>query len=145
MRNLNVSSQRFMYCVPAIFGQYVTEGFNVPGRYIVLYFIVLYCVVLRCVALRCVALHGMEWLSMEWHCMALYCIIIVYYIVSCIIYCITLRYIVTYHITHHRNSHERGNLTEICLGTKGHPSAALRWLTLILPPVFVQAAVIRSW
>ena len=32
-----------------------------------------------------------------------------------------------------------------CLCTHGHRSAALGWLPFILPPVFVQAAVIRSW
>ena len=31
------------------------------------------------------------------------------------------------------------------LCTNGHGSAALGWLAFILPPVFVQAAVIRSW
>ena len=33
---------------------------------------------------------------------------------------------------------------KLCLGTNGHRSAALEWLPFILPPVFVQAAVIRS-
>ena len=33
----------------------------------------------------------------------------------------------------------------LCLGTNGHQSAALNWLPFILPPVFVQSAVIRSW
>ena len=34
---------------------------------------------------------------------------------------------------------------KLCLCTNGHRSAALEWLPFILPPVFVQAAVIRSW
>ena len=34
---------------------------------------------------------------------------------------------------------------KLCLGTNGHRSAALEWLPFILPPVFVQAAVLRSW
>ena len=31
------------------------------------------------------------------------------------------------------------------LSTNGHRSAALGWLPFILPPVFVQAAVLSSW
>ena len=46
---------------------------------------------------------------------------------------------------YHWNSHESGNLTWLCLCTNGHRSAALRRLPFILPPVFVQAAVKRSW
>ena len=34
---------------------------------------------------------------------------------------------------------------KLCQSTNGHRSAALEWLLFILPPVFVQAAVIRSW
>ena len=34
---------------------------------------------------------------------------------------------------------------KLCLSTNGHRSAALWRLSFILPPVFVQAAVIRSW
>ena len=34
---------------------------------------------------------------------------------------------------------------KLCLGTNGHWSAALECLPFILPHVFVQAAVIRSW
>ena len=34
---------------------------------------------------------------------------------------------------------------KLCPGTNGHWSAALEWLPFILPPVFVQATVIRSW
>ena len=43
--------------------------------------------------------------------------------------------------TYHRNSHEKGNLIMLYLGTNGHQSAAQGWLPFILPPVFVQAAV----
>ena len=38
-----------------------------------------------------------------------------------------------------------GNMSWLCLGTNGHQAAALGRLPVILPPVFVQAAVIRSW
>ena len=34
---------------------------------------------------------------------------------------------------------------KLWLSTSGHRSAALEWLPFILPPVFVQAVVIRSW
>ena len=34
---------------------------------------------------------------------------------------------------------------KLCLVTNGHWSAALQWLPFILLPVFVQAAVIRTW
>ena len=48
-------------------------------------------------------------------------------------------------VSYHRNSHEKGNLSLLYLGTNGHQSAALVRLRFILPPMFVQATVIRSW
>ena len=33
----------------------------------------------------------------------------------------------------------------LCPSTNGHRSAVLEWLPFIKPPVFVQAAMIRSW
>ena len=49
------------------------------------------------------------------------------------------------HVSYYRNSHERDHLIQLFLGTNGHRSVALGRLPFILPPVFVQAAVIRCW
>ena len=46
---------------------------------------------------------------------------------------------------YHGKTHERGSLTLLCLCTNGHRSAALARQRFILPSVFVQAAVIKSW
>ena len=45
----------------------------------------------------------------------------------------------------HRNDYEEDNLNYLSLSTNGHRSARLGRLPFILPPMFVQAPVIRSW
>ena len=48
-------------------------------------------------------------------------------------------------VQYHRKNLKEVTWFKLCLCTNGHRSAALWRLPFILPPVFVQAAVIRSW